>query len=43
LELLEQRSKKGEINLLYVYGDEMQLSEEGYVPYGWQFRGENIE
>lgn len=24
------------------YGDETQISEEGYVPYGWQFRDENI-
>jgi hypothetical protein len=38
--LLEQRSKNGEIELYY--GDETQISEEGYVPYGWQFRDENI-
>ena len=24
------------------YGDEVQISEEGYVPYGWQFTDENI-
>lgn len=24
------------------YGDEVQISEEGYVPYGWQFKDENI-
>lgn len=40
LHLLEQRSALGEIELLY--GDETQVSEEGYVPYGWQFRDENI-
>lgn len=37
---MEQRSVSGEIDLLY--GDEMQVSEEGYVPYGWQFKEENI-
>lgn len=37
---MEQRSTRGEIDLWY--GDETQVSEEGYVPYGWQFRGENI-
>jgi len=40
LQLLEQRSETGEIDLYY--GDETQISEEGYVPYGWQFKGENI-
>jgi transposase len=40
LSLLEQRSEKGEIDLFY--GDETQISEEGYVPYGWQFRDENV-
>jgi transposase len=24
------------------YGDEVQISEEGNVPYGWQFKDENI-
>lgn len=38
--LLEQRFKNNEINLFY--GDEMQVSEEAYVPYGWQFKDENI-
>jgi len=37
---LEQRSDNGEIDLYY--GDETQISEEGYVPYGWQFKDENI-
>ena len=38
--LLEQRYKNNEIDLYY--GDEMQVSEEAYVPYGWQFKDENI-
>jgi transposase len=38
--LLEQRSGQGEIALYYA--DETQVSEAGYVPYGWQFRDENI-
>lgn len=38
--MLEQRCNQGEIDLYY--GDETQISEEGYVPYGWQFRDENI-
>lgn len=37
---MEQRSRHGEIDLYY--GDETQISEEGYVPYGWQFKDENI-
>ena len=37
---MEQRAEKGEIDLYY--GDEAQVSEEGYVPYGWQFKDENI-
>lgn len=40
LQLLEQRYNNEEIDLYY--GDETQISEEGYVPYGWQFRDENI-
>jgi len=40
LQLLEQRSEQGEIDLFYA--DETQVSEEGYVPYGWQFSNENI-
>lgn len=38
--MLEQRYNNDEIDLYY--GDETQISEEGYVPYGWQFRDENI-
>ena len=37
---MEQRAEKGEIDLYY--GDEAQVSEGGYVPYGWQFKDENI-
>jgi len=40
LQLLEQCSEQGQIALYY--GDETQVSEAGYVPYGWQFRDENI-
>lgn len=40
LALLEQQSLLGHINLLY--GDESQVSEQGYVPYGWQFSDEDI-
>jgi len=40
LQLLEERCKLKEIDLYY--GDETQISEEGYVPYGWQFSDENI-
>ena len=38
--MLEQRYNNDEIDLYY--GDETQISEEGYVPYGWQFKDENI-
>ena len=37
---LEQQSEKGNINLYY--GDETKISEEGYVPYGWQFDDEEV-
>lgn len=37
---MEQQSEQGSIDLWY--GDETQVSEEGYVPYGWQFKDENI-
>jgi transposase len=40
LQLLEQQSEQGQIELYY--GDETRVSEEGYVPYGWQFQDENI-
>ena len=37
---MEQRYDNPEIDLYY--GDEVQISGEGYVPYGWQFKDENI-
>jgi len=40
LALLEQQSQAGYIDIFY--GDESQVSEEGYVPYGWQFADEDI-
>ncbi|WP_370526968.1 IS630 family transposase [Bacteroides sp. 51] len=40
LQELETLYAKGEINLFY--GDESHVCTEGYVPYGWQFPGENI-
>ena len=40
LALLEQQSRQGHIDLFY--GDESQICEEGYVPYGWQFVGEEV-
>ena len=38
--LLEKSSEKGEIDLYY--GDESRVCEEGYVPYGWQFKDEKV-
>jgi hypothetical protein len=38
--LLEQRAARQEIDVYF--GDETQISEEGYVPYGWQFKDENV-
>ncbi len=38
--MLEQRCKLQEIELYY--GNETQISEEGYVPYGWQFSDGNV-
>ncbi len=38
--MLEQRCCAEEIDLYF--GDETRVSEEGYVPYGWQFKGKNI-
>ena len=40
LQELEKLYDKGEICLFY--GDESHICTEGYVPYGWQFVGENI-
>jgi len=38
--LLEEQSQTGQIDLFY--GDESSVSEEGYVPYGWQFKDESV-
>jgi transposase len=40
LALLEDLAQGGQIDLFY--GDESQVSSEGYVPYGWQFPGEQV-
>ena len=40
LSLLEEQSRAGTIELLY--GDESSVSEEGYLPYGWQFKDESV-
>lgn len=40
LQELVQQEKDGLIDLYY--GDESHICTEGYVPYGWQFRGENV-
>ena len=37
---LERLSEQGLIDLFY--GDESRVSSEGYVPYGWQFPGEDV-
>jgi len=37
---LEQQSSRGRVDLFY--GDESRVCEEGYVPYGWQFKGEDV-
>lgn len=38
--MLEAQSEAGNIDLFY--GDETQLSQQGYVPYGWQFHDEEV-
>lgn len=40
LQELERQAIAGQIDLYY--GDESHICEEGYVPYGWQFRGEDV-
>ena len=37
---LERLAEQGFIDLFY--GDESRVSSQGYVPYGWQFPGEDI-
>lgn len=41
LGLLEKQSEMGEIDLFY--GDECQVSQAGYVPYGWVFNDEIVD
>jgi transposase len=38
--MLEQQSEAGNIDLYY--GDKTKVSQEGYVPYGWQFKEEQV-
>ncbi|GHS95827.1 hypothetical protein FACS1894207_5000 [Bacteroidia bacterium] len=40
LKELETMSEAGQIELFY--GDESHVCSEGYVPYGWQFPGEDV-
>jgi len=40
LSLIENQAEQGNIDLFY--GDETRFSEQGYVPYGWQFDDENV-
>lgn len=40
LGLLENQSGNGYLDLYYA--DETRVSEEGYVPYGWQFTDEDV-
>ena len=40
LQELEQKAEEGKIELYY--GDESHVCTEGYVPYGWQFPGEDV-
>jgi len=41
LSLLEEQRRTGSIDLFY--GEESRVSEEGYVPYRWQFKDESVE
>lgn len=40
LALLEEQACLGTIDLYY--GDESRVCEQGFVPYGWQFKGEKV-
>jgi transposase len=40
LALFERQAEQGNIALYYL--DESKVSEEGYVPYGWQFADEQV-
>ncbi|NME73066.1 hypothetical protein HHU12_34265, partial [Flammeovirga aprica JL-4] len=37
---LEKQAAQGQIDLFF--GDETKFSEQGYVPYAWQFDDENV-
>ena len=37
---MEQQNEQGNIDLYY--GDETQVSTQGFVPYGWQFSDEQV-
>lgn len=37
---MEKQAEKGQIDLFY--GDESGISEQGYCPYGWQFKDEKV-
>ncbi len=37
---LEDQARAGELTLFY--GDESHVCQQGYVPYGWQFPGEDV-
>ena len=38
--MLEEQRSQG--NIALYYGDETKISEEGFVPYGWQFDDERV-
>ena len=40
LQELENQAKEGRIDIYYA--DESHVCTEGYVPYGWQFKGEDV-
>jgi len=40
LSLLEEQAQQGRIDLYY--GDSTKISQQGYVPYGWQFDDEQV-
>ena len=40
MSLIEQQAELGNIELYYA--DETQFSQQGYVPYGWQFDDEEV-
>lgn len=40
MSLIENQSEIGNIDLFYA--DETRFSEQGYVPYGWQFNDEKV-